>query len=332
MWAEFREFAIHLMDKLGCCDVSACLEICTQTLEEKCKAKVHMHVWLRHSKKVVVSDVADLIFRASRPNYAGVIGGIVRDTKSASFQGALYVSSLKKGSVFTYSTREPFTGYLVQPSWLMNFLQSGKISFDVCKAGVIRTCQNVAKYLKDLEVLEQSYRQADIDEEVKRVAAILSRKRRPFLSLEPVARWKAQYQEDLFRFRFLVLEGPSQFGKTQFVRSIASEDAILEVNCSGGVAIDLRSFERHRHKVILFDEIEVPQVLKQRKLFQAGPTPVQLGQSQTGMYSYSVFLYRTMLVVCTNNWSTSLGQASLMDQDWIRANQVFINVQAKLFE
>ena len=141
---------------------------------------------LRHRKRVVVPDMSKLIFQDSRPHASIVTGGVVRDSKAASFQGALYLSSLKKGSIFTHSTREPFTGYLVQPSWLMNYLQAGKISFDTCRSAVIKTCQNVGRYLKDLDLIERVHREAEVEEEVKRVAEALAKRRRPFITLGDV--------------------------------------------------------------------------------------------------------------------------------------------------
>jgi hypothetical protein len=259
------------------------------------------------------------------------MGGIVRDTRAASFQGMLYTSRLKLGSVFVHATREPFTGYLVQPSWLMNLLQGQKISFDVCKESVLLSCQNVGRYLKDLEHVEQHFRQKEIEQEIVRVQRVLAGRRRPFCSLEQVQVWQNQYSDDNFRFRFLVLEGPSRFGKTQFARSIVPEENILELSCSGGVPIDLKSFQRHKHKLILFDEIEAPQVLALRKAFQAGPSPVQMGQSQTGMYTYSVFLYRVMFVLCSNTWTESLSKLKQGDAAWIEANQIHVEVDRQLF-
>ena len=328
---ELKEFSEGLKDHLMCSDVSCCIEICTNTLKEQLVVKCHIHVWLRCCKKICVTDPTKLAFQAQSPNLSGMMCGIVRDTRQSSFQGMLYTSSLKVGSVFSYATREPFTGYLVQPSWLMNMLQGQKITFDTCREAVLKTCQNVGRYLKDLEVVEQNYRMKEIDEEVARVQRVLALRRRPFLSLPVVLKWQQQYLEDDFRYRFLVLEGPSQHGKTQFVRSLVPEDEILELSCSGGVPVDFRSFKRHKHKLVLFDEIEAQQVLALRKAFQAGASPVQMGQSQTGMYTYTVFLYRVMFVLCSNTWTESLNKLKPGDVSWIEANQIYIKIDKHLF-
>ena len=328
---DLKDFSQVLKGQLLCSDVSCCIEICTTTLKEQLKVKCHLHIWFRCCKKIWVKDATKLAFQGQSPNLSGMMGGVVRETRNSSFQGMLYTSSLKVGSVFSYATREPFTGYLVQPSWLMNMLQGQKISFDTCKEAVLKTCQNVGRYLKDLEVVEQNYRQKEIDEEVVRVQRVLALRRRPFLSLPVVLKWKQQYLEDDFRYRFLVLEGPSQHGKTQFARSLVPEDEILELSCSGGVPVDFRSFKRHQHKLVLFDEIEAQQVLALRKAFQAGASPVQMGHSATGMYTYSMFLYRIMFVLCSNTWTASLSKLKPDDVSWIEANQIYIKIDKHLF-
>lgn len=329
---DFKGFAEDVQENLCCSDMSCCIELCTETFESKRIAKCHSHLWLRGAKRIYAPDVTKLWFNGHRPNFSGVINGIVRETRTASFMGALYTSNMKIGSVFTHATRQAFSGYLVQPTWLMNLLQSGKIKFDTAREGVVRSCQNVTRYLKDLEVLEEHYRKIEIQREIVRVQLALQARRKPFIEIEQVQRWKRQYEFDEFRYCFLVLEGPSRVGKTQFVRSIVGDEAILELNCAGGTPIDLRGFQRHRHKLVLYDEIDPEQVLTQRKVFQAGPAPVQLGQSQTGMYAYEVFVHKIMFVLCSNSWSVSLARLSEADQDWIKANQIFVQVDQPLWK
>ena len=332
VWDDFKEFASGLANTLHCSDHSVCMEVCPETLASSDIARCHMHMWMRHNKNIFVPDMDLLAFGSISPHFATVIGGMAVSNRNASFVGMLYTSSLKNGSVFSHGTRQPFTGYLVQPSWLMNFLQGGKITMETCKSGIIKSCQNVARYLKDLELLESHYRNERCVAEQIRVSKVLAARKRPFVDIPAVKKWLQQYGDDNFRFKFLVLEGPSRFGKTTFVKSLLGDDqAVLELTCSGGAAIDLKMFERQKHKLILFDEIEAPQVLANRKLFQAGPAPVQLGQSQTGMYCYTVFVYRTMLVCSSNGWSESLCKLRQSDAAWIEANQVYVAVDDYLF-
>ena len=98
------------------------------------------------------------------------------------------------------------------------------------------------------------------------------------------------------------------------------------MNCAGGEEPNLRAYRLRKHGLILFDEIVASQVAAQRKLFQAQSAPVQLGCSATNCYSYEVFVWRTKMVLASNNWHTSLASLSAGDQEWLHANSIVLNV------
>ena len=87
---------------------------------------------------------------------------------------------------------------------------------------------------------------------------------------------------------------------------------------------NLTQFDRARHKAILYDECAPETVLNNRQLFQAGSTPVMLGQSPTQQHAYQVFVYAIPMIVCTNVWSFDL-------DPWLAANCVYIEVDAPLW-
>ena len=131
----------------------------------------------------------------------------------------------------------------------------------------------------------------------------------------------------------MVLDGPSRMGKTQFSYSLAEPTAqVYECNCSSGAEPELRGFVFGRHGLILFDEIEAPVVVRQRKLFQAAPTQLQLGCSSTNCHAYMVCMYRVMMVLCSNNWRSSLRQLNAADHEWVTANSIVVDVQEPLWE
>ena len=146
-------------------------------------------------------------------------------------------------------------------------------------------------------------------------------------------RWKAQYKKELFRYLFLVLEGPSRLGKTQFALSLVREPAAMhQVNCAAAQEPDLRKFMYGEHEGILFDEIEPAAVSRQRLLFQAGASAVQLGCSNTNIFSYTVFVHRTKLICCSNGWSAGLMKLSDDDRAWVEANAVHVKVDKALWK
>ena len=130
----------------------------------------------------------------------------------------------------------------------------------------------------------------------------------------------------------MVLNGPSRMGKTVFARSLSEGDKeCLEINCASGNEPDLRAYRIRQHDLLLFDEIEAPAVAKQRKLFQAPATEVQLGCSATNCHSYAVWVHRRKMVLATNNWETSLATLCKADREWIEANSVLLDVSAPMW-
>ncbi len=332
LWEDFKAFAEERQTQYLCSDFACAMEVCTTTFKEEHRGRVHFHFWLRSNRRIFVSTMESLAFQGVGCHLASCVGGIVKDTRAASFQGAFYCSSIKVGSVHSHCTREMHSGYLVQPTWFLNMLQSGKISFADARAGIHRSCQNVQRHMQDLDAIEaESLVKAQKAEQERALKALALRKK-PFVQIPAVLSWAKSYDEDNFRFSFLVLDGPSKLGKTQFGLSLTPKDmSYLELNCAGGGPIDLRGFKYGVHGLILYDEIVPEQVLAQRKAFQASPSEVQLGQSATSIYSYTVFLYKVRMVLCSNKWSSLMRTLPKDDHDWLESNMVYISVTETLF-
>ena len=155
---------------------------------------------------------------------------------------------------------------------------------------------------------------------------------RPFRKLQIVEDWKQQYRVHSGRYKFLVLTGPSCMGKTQFALSLSPIGASLHLNMAVAPEPDLREFKYLHHDLILFDEAGPEQVVRQRLVFQAGNSWVQLGCSPTNQASYKVWMYRKKLVVSGNDWWGRLQSLHDSDQSWLQANSVVVDVDSPLFE
>ena len=87
----------------------------------------------------------------------------------------------------------------------------------------------------------------------------------------------------------------------------------LGLNCAGCTDQPLRSFHHEKFSLVLFDEASTQLVLLYKKLFQGPNCEVCIGMSATIMYSYSVYLNETLLVVASNSWAEEL--KALLDND-----------------
>ena len=93
----------------------------------------------------------------------------------------------------------------------------------------------------------------------------------------------------LHRYKFLILEGPSQTAKTQLARSLCSpSQRVFEVNCAADSEPPVQGFNPIQFGLIFLDEIRPATVVPQRKFFQATLAEVQLGCCVTHVYMYKV--------------------------------------------
>ena len=134
------------------------------------------------------------------------------------------------------------------------------------------------------------------------------------------------------RKKFLVLNGPSRLGKTQFAIGLYGVERTLEVNCAGASHPPLRNFDSHIHRCVVMDEAPVSMVLGYRRLFQAPNCQVIIGQSPTNQSCYPVYLNETAIIICSNSWHTELPALCESDAGWIRANMVFVQVSEPLWK
>ena len=104
----------------------------------------------------------------------------------------------------------------------------------------------------------------------------------------------------------LVLFGPSRTGKSRLARSLFGDERTLVVDVQHGAHPDLKSFDRERHDAVLLDEMSSPRfVVDNKKLLPAHVDGDILGQSPTQFFAYEVWLWKTAIMLTTNNWEYS---------------------------
>ena len=91
---------------------------------------------------------------------------------------------------------------------------------------------------------------------------------------------------------------------------------------------DLRSYCRTRHGYIVFDNVNSMQfVLSQRALMQSNSDVHSLGQSKTGIYRYSVYIFAVPIIMTVDHsaeWDSS--------EPWLAENLELIDLYEPCFE
>ena len=334
LWQEFQAFVGKVVKRYWHVDWAASLELCTESWVSHRLVRVHCHCFLKSEAKLWAKVSDGWHFRDSVPNKSygcpmenrrGVRGG----------QGFYYLQCPKIGLVFTAGSREPFVGYSVNGDWVMGMVVQEKMRPEDARAEMIRSGRGLVRRLADLDKLLECRKEQDMSRRVALLQARLSGSLRRFRVFPQIEAWRSSYdKEGLPRKKFLVLEGGSGLGKTEFVRALAGPGRTLELNCANcGTSPDLRQHNALLHKIVLFDEAPPSLVAQNRKLFQAPCCWVDLGHSPTGRDVYRVFLNDSLLVVCSNGWSRQCMQnLPPDDREWLVANSVHVVVEAPMFE
>ena len=132
------------------------------------------------------------------------------------------------------------------------------------------------------------------------------------------------------RYKMLVLYGPSRTGKSRLGRALFGVDRTLVVDVQHAEHPDMHGYIRHQHLAVLLDEVASPHfIVNNKKLLQAHVDGAILGQSATQLYTYEVFLWRTPMILTTNNWDLScLTEAEV---DWVSSNCVAVHIDEPVY-
>ena len=197
---------------LGAEDYTVCLELCTETWEEKKEIRLHAHVALTASDRMsmTMTDVGKHKF----------LGGGFRATSERSGRGRTlgwssfyYVQAPKHGSLWHWGTKLAYKDYPVSADWIWNLVQSKKVSFGVAKAELVRSAKCLTRHLPNLAKLAEESITLDLEDRIREKEIILAASRCPFKTLQPVVRLMDDLATPRERRKFLVLDGPSRLGK-----------------------------------------------------------------------------------------------------------------------
>ena len=186
--------------------------------------------------------------------------------------------------------------------------------------------------MANLDALMVEMASQDVEDQIRRKNVELAATLKKMKTIPVVDAWLSELSATRDRKKFLVLNGPSRLGKTQFAISLFGLERTLEVNCASADHPPLRAFSPKNHKCVVFDEASTSMVVSNKRLFQSPNCQVIIGLSPTNMNAYPVYLNDAALIVCTNTWHHELAAMKDADAQWLRQNMVFVDVQSPLWD
>ena len=332
LWADFVCLVKNFQARYHADTWAASFEISTQTLFEENQLRVHGHMFLNASSKIRVRSAEALAFKGVKPHRASdMFFSASRSRAGSRGAGMYYLLAPKVGSIFSEGSKRPHKDFQVNPAWITAMLSASKMRVFHCRQEYIAQARDLTRLLDGLARYEKEKQNTRVQERLEADRRALALARRPSRRLPAVDAWVRLHEENLWRYPFLVLTGPSQTGKTQFATGLVGEGEALDLNMAAAPEPDLKCYDPERHRLILFDECSASQILKQKKLFQAPPVPVSLGNSATNMYSYEVLVHKKLLVVCTNRWEQDVWGMPMEDRNWLLDNALVIRVEEPLW-
>jgi len=336
LWQEALALMAKAKEALHLDHHAVSLEMCARTWAQQGVVRVHLHAFLVCRGGLRLRNTDSWRFGGSRPfrsNEYVCAGARGRNVRAGEHGGLYYLQAPKQGSLLQAGTLAPFTDFVVNPTWITVLWQTGKFTSAVCceqytlaKKDVKRNVQNVL----DQEALQ---REQDLRRCLHAAQAQIQQQLRPRKSVPQVDEvWLREQAIVRDRQRFLVLDGPSRTGKTQFAVQLRGPEHTLEVNCAACLREpDLRGYVYGQHKAVVFDEAHCCMVIACKRLFQAPAALVQMAASNTNCFGYSVCLHGVLLIVCSNKWAKELEELAAEDRAWLELNSVYVQVREPLW-
>ena len=244
-------------------------------------------------------------------------------------RGHYYCQCNKIGTIVSDTNYAKYYKFIVEQKWVICLWQQRKLTHTVAKSEIIQARGHTANYLKEVSFIESLEEEEEIKAQKARIDAMLAANYKAFKTIEEVEGWKHQYDINhpdcrlgvASRFKFLVLNGSSCLGKTQYAKALFGLENTLVVPCQGVTVPCLKEYKRNVHRAILFDEISSSCIVGNKAIFQANNDIVLLGQSPCQDHLYRVFLYGVALIVCCNDWLDGIKEDSPAEE-WLVQNSV----------
>ena len=194
-----------------------------------------------------------------------------------------------------------------------------------------RQCGNLRNNIQNLELYVQKSRALAMRGRREAYIAELRKQKKGFVTVAPLPGFLDQFKTPRDRAKCLVLDGPSQTGKTAFCLWLYDNpEKTMVVNCSGVASEpDLRPFVENDTRLILFDECTPALMATYRKIFQGPAYDLVMGQSATNTFTYTRFLAGTPMIIAANDWGKKLramdrNPDTRGDADWVRQNTIHV--------
>ena len=275
-----------------------------KSLHSDQQGRLHLHAFTHFTKAVDWTSTEKMRFLDSLPN-ASPTQARGDNLKAVRDQGHFYCWAWKVGTIKVQTSGyEPWRDYAVKGFWIDQLWTEHKLAHDTYLEYAERVRIGFLTRLKQVEAIKARECERALIDKRRSIAMKLAPLQKGFKPdvIELLRPWADQYKDFKTRYKFLVLRGASRTGKSTLAKALCGlfgfGGSVFVQTVQSALDPDLRNYDSEFHSCILFDNVnDMRFVLDQRALFQSNNDLHKLGESKTGMYSYTVWLYQVPLVV-----------------------------------
>ena len=345
--------------KLGLIHVSVALELSTRAERD---GRLHLHAFVSHPcKRLRFSAIGrEMRFGGKAPSHISTSerGGSGRQWAHAA-EGHYYLQTRKVGSVLRRTNHVKGLDFEISAKWVRRLWRKRKLSHEDALLEAIESRDRAANLVEEIRQVQRL--ETEVASKEKAAMALQTFQLRPFKPpTEAELLWLKQYgwggtapgrsgegvraatpissgggtapenvvdvaaggTAPLRRYKLLVYDGPSRTGKSERAQRWFGEAATLSLNCQGVTAPCLHEWLSGRYKAILCDEGDWKLVWGNRLLFQAGPRPVLLGQSNCNEHTYTVYVRGAPMMLTSNAFWAGCPKGG-PEEEWLMNNIVY---------
>ena len=196
------------------------------------------------------------------------------------------------------------TRYQVPGKWPLSLWQQHKLSHETYEDYIFLTRDNVIARKRNLDaVCLRDDRVAEGAERVATARRVRARTFDQFTEVPEVTEWLKRFEEEVDRYPFLVLLGPSRCRKTEYAKSLLKTPLELKIGVLEHFPDGMRSFSRKKHDGIVLDDCRDFAFLArhQEKLQGKSDAIIEFGSTPGGQLAYSKWLHRVPIIVTANH-------------------------------
>lgn len=239
--------------------------------------------------------------------------------RPAADRGHFYVQCRYKNThIAERNNYEAGKDFIVKTQWIQTWWQQQKVDDNkiLPGAGFYRCCTPALEAMVRHSVTKRRV-ELKADKREQRMKVLMAMKR-PHKKFPLIEAWREQYTHVNFRYKFLILWGPTRMGKTELARSFFSNPyEQRDSTC-------WNEYDADKHDAIIFDDVKFvyKYISDNRSLFQAGGW-VTVQTSATNMFAMEIDVTQKPIIVTTNAEPTG---------DWILGNSISMKVDTPTFE